>query len=258
MRFVPIAQRSCLMPLFDGWQETMIWSCLQGYMGDAWCDNLEAPQSVRLIVGDFCFFAGKPDSSFLPVVSDKPVSPCLILVPRTKNWTKLIEETYPSSVCEKTVRYALQKNTFFDLERLERFRKELPPEVTIQAIDEKWYLLTRQEPWAKDLCRQFPTYEDYRRWGLGFVALYQGKPVSGASSYTVYDKGIEIEIDTKEGYRRRGLALACAAELILACLRQERYPSWDAANIGSLRLAEKLGYRLDSSYSAYYLFSSTD
>ena len=39
--------------------------------------------------------------------------------------------------------------------------------------------------------------------------------MAGASSYTVYDGGIEIEIDTRPDVRRLGLALACGARLIL-------------------------------------------
>lgn len=72
--------------------------------------------------------------------------------------------------------------------------------------------------------------------------------VSGASSYTVYRDGIEIEIDTREDERRKGLALACGARLILECLACGRYPSWDAHNKGSLALAEKLGYHPDGTY----------
>ena len=26
--------------LFENWDETMIWSCLQGVMGEAWADSL--------------------------------------------------------------------------------------------------------------------------------------------------------------------------------------------------------------------------
>ena len=46
--------------LFAGCQETMVWSCLQGVMGHLYTDDLKDPQSVMAILGDFCFFAGKP------------------------------------------------------------------------------------------------------------------------------------------------------------------------------------------------------
>lgn len=50
---------------------------------------------------------------------------------------------------------------------------------------------------------------------------------------------------------RRGLATACAARLLLACLERGLYPSWDAANPASAALAEKLGYRPAGAYVTY-------
>ena len=38
---------------------------------------------------------------------------------------------------------------------------------------------------------------------LGVVILKDVEPVSGASSYSEYRGGIEIEIDTREDYRRK-------------------------------------------------------
>ncbi len=71
--------------------------------------------------------------------------------------------------------------------------------------------------------------------------MKNGELVAGASSYAFYKGGIEVEIDTKEEERRKGLALVCAAKLILECLERGLYPSWDAHNKESLALAEKLG-----------------
>ena len=75
--------------------------------------------------------------------------------------------------------------------------------------------------------------------------------MSGASSYSGYQSGIEIQIDTKESYRRKGLAYICGAKLILECLERGWYPSWDAQNLCSVALAEKLGYHFDHAYPAY-------
>lgn len=79
----------------------------------------------------------------------------------------------------------------------------------------------------------------------------RGTPVAGASSYTVYRGGIEIEIDTRVDFRRQGLATACGARLILDCLDCGLYPSWDAHSRASLALSKKLGYKLDRPYPAY-------
>lgn len=86
--------------------------------------------------------------------------------------------------------------------------------------------------------------------GIGAVICKDAIIVSGASSYSRYKEGIEIEIDTKEEYRRKGLAYICGAKLILECLERNLYPSWDAHNSGSVALAEKLGYHYSHTYTA--------
>ena len=101
---------------------------------------------------------------------------------------------------------------------------------------------------------QYENYEMYKRLGIGAVILKDGQPVSGASSYSTYIGGIEIEIDTKEDYRRKGLAYICGARLILECAKRGLYPSWDAHNMASVRLAEKLGYHFDREYTAFEVY----
>lgn len=105
-------------------------------------------------------------------------------------------------------------------------------------------------PWSADLVSQFSDNENYRNMGIGAVICKDDIIVSGASSYSRYKEGIEIEIDTKEEYRRKGLAYICGAKLILECLERNLYPSWDAHNSGSVALAEKLGYHYSHTYTA--------
>jgi hypothetical protein len=38
---------------------------------------------------------------------------------------------------------------------------------------------------------------------------------------------------------------------VLQCLKEVLYPSWDAQNMISVHLAEKLGYEFDHEYTAY-------
>ena len=87
--------------------------------------------------------------------------------------------------------------------------------------------------------------------GRGVVIIKSGRLVAGASSYTRYNEGIEIEVDTVPQERRKGLATVACAALILRCLDEGLYPSWDAQNMNSVRLAEKLGYEFDHEYISY-------
>ena len=44
--------------IFGNWQETIIWSCLQGIMGEVYVDNEENPASAMAVLGDFAFLQG--------------------------------------------------------------------------------------------------------------------------------------------------------------------------------------------------------
>ena len=118
-------------------------------------------------------------------------------------------------------------------------------------MDEQLFWYCKGVDWCRDWVAQYDDYAAYRNWGLGVVVLKDGEVVSGASSYSGYRGGIEIQIDTREDYQRQGLACACGAKLILECQRRGLYPSWDAQNPASVALAEKLGYRLDHEYMAF-------
>ena len=48
--------------LFAGWQDSVVWTALQGVMGKIYVDSLEKPESGVVMLGDFCFLSGKPES----------------------------------------------------------------------------------------------------------------------------------------------------------------------------------------------------
>ncbi len=120
-------------------------------------------------------------------------------------------------------------------------------------FDEQLVRESFEQSWSRDFCAQFRDTEDFLARGIGVGALFEGKLVAGASSYSIYRGGIEIEIDTKPEFRRQGLATTCGAKLILECLSRGLYPSWDAYDLRSVSLAEKLGYHLDRPYVVYAL-----
>lgn len=237
--------------LFCNWQETLLWSCLQNIMGNIYVDSLENPLSAMAIIGDFCFFAGLPNEE---LVLYKPIeyrNNSIIMVPQNDKWAKLIDRVYGDKA-KQVMRYAIKKeNNVFDKKKLLDAIHSLAPEYSLKMIDEDIFHLCRASDWSMDLVSQYKDYEMYKKLGIGAVILKDGELISGASSYTRYQEGIEIEIDTKKEYRRKGLAYVCASKLILECLDRGLYPSWDAQNKWSVALAEKLGYHYDHEYLAY-------
>lgn len=240
--------------LFGDWQETIIWSCLQNVMGAVYADRSERPASAVAVLGDFSFFAGTPNEA---LVSHKPEAGgrgFMIMIPQNDAWANLIIRNYGDQA-KKVTRYAMKKEAkAFDGQKLAAAVNSIGPEYEIRMMDEELFHLCRSADWSKDLVSQYPDYKTYERLGLGAVALRDGDLVCGASAYSRYETGIEIEIDTKMEYRRRGLAYGCGARLILECLARGLYPSWDAQNKWSVALAEKLGYGFDHEYTAYEIF----
>lgn len=231
--------------LFEGWQETLITSCLQKVMGRIFVTDLSEPASAFAFVGCFGFFAGKPDWE---LVKSKPEG-FSILTPQDRQWAELIEAVYPGA--KKVTRYAIRKDTRFDINTLKKNLLLLPDGYELKEIDSAFYDKCLESPVTADFVSSFQSKAAYLKNGRGVVVVKNGEIVSGASSYTRCREGIEIEVDTVEEERRKHLALIACSALILRCLDEGLYPSWDAQNIASVSLAEKLGYQLDHEYTAY-------
>ena len=245
--------RSKVEKLFEGPVDSLVISCLQGMMDSKiYVTDLENPKSAMAYLACFAFLAGEPDRE---LASFKPRG-LVGMVPYSQDWAKLIGECQPDA--DKVTRYAIKKDTKFDRANLEKLVAALPEGYEIKRIDGELYDKCMEIDDFEDGVCHFASREQYLEMGRGFAVVKDGEPVSVASSYTVYREGIEIEIDTLEAERRKGLASAVCAALILSCLDDGLYPSWDAANMDSVHLAEKLGYKFSREYPCYWLDALLD
>ena len=229
--------------LFAGWQDSVVWSALQGVMGKIYVDSLEKPESGVAMLGDFCFLSGKTESEVISGALANSASGEVILVP------------------QKAVRYAIKKEPgIFDLKQLQKVAQSLPNEYEMRLINQELFEICRDTQWSKDLTANYESYSQYSAYGLGVCILKDGEVVAGISSYSGYGRsdenpgsqgGIEIEVVTREDYRRKGLAYIGAAQLLLECDKRGLYPNWDAVNKMSVGLAEKLGYHFSHEYVVY-------
>lgn len=241
--------------LFAGWKNTMIWSCLQGIMGHLYADSREGCTSAMAMLGDFCFLAGQPKEE-LAAYGQERCGDFTIMVPQSRRWEEAIE-AYWGKKAKRITRYAMRKpGSGFDESALRKTTSLLPKGYELAMIGENLFWYCRNIPWCRDWVSQYDSYGQYLKHGLGVVLRKDGEIVSGASSYSGYLGGIEIQVDTKEEYRRRGFARICSAKLILECLRRGWYPEWDAQNLWSVRLAEHLGYEYGHAYPAYEIWRS--
>jgi len=119
--------------IFTNWDETLIWSCLQGVMGEI---HTNATQDAAMaILGDFAFFAGKPDSDLVRFKPENCNQDFIILVPQSGEWARLIEEYYGNKA-RKVTRYAIKKEKdIFDIPRLEQVIMSLPEEYELKMLE---------------------------------------------------------------------------------------------------------------------------
>ncbi len=241
--------------LFEGWNETVIWSALQSVMGEIYADDEENPTCAMVYLCDFAFFAGRPDEELAGFKPDSCRRDFVIMVPQNAEWEQMLEKCHKDKI-KKVTRYAIKKEGFvFDKEKLKAATAGLPAKYEMKLIDEDVFYKCREESWSEAWTASFgDDYALFKERALGVVISEGEKLVAGASSYSVYNGGIEIEISTEPEYRRQGLAYAAASRLILECMERGLYPSWDAQNKFSVGLAEKLGYHFSHEYTAYENF----
>lgn len=237
-------------------EEVTLYACIKGYMGRAWVDSKESPTCALALIGDFCYvlgtFAEEQEEEIFSIVSELVKNRFLMI--KAEHWERLLNRlqgVYPDSY-KSLSRYAMMGNKeWFDKEKLKVYATAIEPEFEAMRIDSGIYPITQEQFWTEDFCSNFETEEEFMKYGIGYVVLRNNEIIAGASTYSFDGSRLEITIETKEEYRKRGLALVCASKIILESLERDIYPRWDAMNLTSVALAEKLGYRYDHEYTVY-------
>ena len=89
--------------------------------------------------------------------------------------------------------------------------------------------------------------------GKGYCLLKDGEVAAVAFSAAVSHKQIDIGIETTEKYRRKGLAVVVAKEMVKYAVSIGKEPVWDCnvANEGSRKTAEKVGFQIVAEHSYF-------
>lgn len=237
-------------------EEVLIQSALEGSTGHVWMPVMNKPSYCLVQQGDFSYLIGIPPKAAKSLELREAILDFCnhgFIIPGDELWDNWLEENFLGEY-RVISRYATQKGCeHFDKEQLEAYTKQIPEGIRIKKINEKLYQQALKEEWSKDFCSNFSSPEDFEQHGLGYVALEGKQIIAGCSAYGRGHDRLAIQVETKEDYRNQGLGLACSATFILECLNQGIYPDWDAANLQSVSLAEKLGYEFDKEYQVYEL-----
>jgi len=242
--------RTSLRKLFDRYPYVhgSVAAVIEGGMGRVFADAQKEP-CVALAVLDFHFLAGDPLRPNALLLF-KLLQPGNVVIAPTPAWRHLVAATYPDALTVYR-REAFQTEQF-NVDKLKGFCQALPGGFELRQVR-----LEEVTQFATDLDRaliyNFRSHEEFIARGVGLGILHQGRFVSGVSSAAVGGGKLEIEIQTQPQFRRRGLARAVAAALILYCLEHGIEACWDAANEPSAALARQLGFHSTGKYEAYRL-----
>lgn len=252
-------QLKLLAPLFKGIEDSMVIACLQGYMGNAYIAVPENPAAGLIVSGEYCFFGGDPDSAdaerlikdlFTVIPGENTVA---IFSDDKPDWERKLL-SYPENNPVSVPRYGIaQRDYEFDENVLQKYINAVPEGFILAPFDNDIYEQAMRYDWSREFCETFHSADDYLKRGFGFAFLDNGALVSGASTMTVYDGGVEIQVATHEKYRRRGLAMPCAASLVKECARRKIRPHWDAANLVSKNMALSLGFEYRGEYITVHM-----
>lgn len=123
--------------------------------------------------------------------------------------------------------------------------------VEISAINDSDRKTLLNESWSADLVANTISSEERFPSAFGFIARLNDRVIGGVGCYTVYATGVEVQIDTRDGYRRRGVATELAKRMLVECKDRSLECHWDAMNEESVTLARRVGFEWDRTYWCY-------
>ncbi|GIN86342.1 hypothetical protein J6TS2_27280 [Heyndrickxia sporothermodurans] len=163
------------------------------------------------------FYAGNPNTEEAEELLYNLPDFTLAIVD-SDEWKNRIETVHKGSI-EKFQRFRFNKNPE-DLDRvhIQELLSTLPEEYEIKRIDKNIAKASSFHELSEDFISQFDSIDDFIDRGVGYAILNKGQVVSAATSFSIYDDGIEIEVASHPNHRRKGLATIVASALILDCL----------------------------------------
>lgn len=119
------------------------------------------------------------------------------------------------------------------------------------TLDEK---LVNIEFITKELEQFWGSLQNFYENGLCYYATEGTKVVSLCYSGFKSDNILTIGVETLNEYRKKGYAYELSAKFIDQCRITNKVPYWDCSdsNMGSRRLAEKLGFEYKDKYRCYW------
>lgn len=138
-------------------------------------------------------------------------------------------------------------------ERVLKLDTRMPEGFELKKMDDMLF-----EKYTKEIDSSYKvlwkTSKNFVSKGFGFCVLKDNEFVSVCNTYYVRDGVVEVDIVTKEKYRKQGFAVVTSLEFIKYCLANNIEPVWDCddGNEKSKKLAAKLGFNSVENYEMHW------
>ena len=249
-----------VLPLFQGYlQDPMMHAVIEGRSsGRVFADDTADPGAAFVWTGTECaYVAGGEDNSRFKQALQQLVLAEIIPAAQSGGRDFLSIFSFPESYAAKlenlfSARVPLRTplSTFsFDEERFyarhREPRERLAGAIRLQRIGAKELSDPQNAYLAGEMAAYWGTIESFLDEGSGYCLL-EGDNLVSWCYVQAYGQGTQtLDIWTAPNHRRRGLGTLVGAAVIDSSLAQGYSPFWisDKANVGSRRLAERLGFR---------------
>ena len=220
---------------------------VEGQMGMAYVDDLESPTAFQIQIGPFHYFAGDVNNG-RDMLKNFP--PYHLFMSSSAGWADACKEMYGERFTAFD-RYSFTSEKLSN-QHLQRLCQNSEFTRDVKQIDKALLEKLQGSDHFIDVS-DFDSPADFVERGIGFYVEKDGEILGAVYSSLVCSTAIEVSLFVAEEYRRQGMATILSAHLICWCLEHNMDAHWDAANLESCKLAEKLGYTPAGTYQAYYL-----
>jgi GNAT superfamily N-acetyltransferase len=246
---IAAADRDVLEPLFRNHQhDTVLIRCvLEGHFGTAHADSRSAPTVARLDSGTFTMLGGDPEARATPALLRH--APITYVTPESDGWRRVLVAEFGDRI--SPLPFTAFAAHSLEQARLAELAQSLPAGFQLRTVDRGLAERLASELGNPYMIENFRSLEDFEKRGIGYCVTHEGRIVSAATSMARCRDAIDIEIETRPEFQRRGLGTAIGARLVLHCLQAGIEPQWLAANAVSERLALRLGFEKRETYETF-------
>jgi len=169
----------------------------------------------------------------------------------SQDWIVKLDDTLGDNAA-KLSRQVFQWNYLY-LSSISKWSRMLPKGFELKKMDADLF-----EKYIREMDSSYAdlweTSNNFLENGFGFCILKDNEFVSVCNTYYVRDGSAEIDIVTKNEFRKQGFALIACSEFIKYCVNNSIKPIWDCddGNENSKKLAEKLGFKSEETYEMHW------